>query len=1017
MRAAFTAAFAETNAFRLMADASVARSCGTTAVVAVVINSMLHIANAGDARGVLCRAPPRDNKLAKPQGLRLSIDHKPGISSERKRIEAGGGSVIRRRGVDRVEGFLAVSRALGDLSLAPHVSCEPYTSSTKILERDEYLILACDGVWDVLTDEVAAAVVFEAVEKGGGVEGAAQALVDRSLQKGSTDNVTVHVIGLKGTEKQPQAEEAEAGGKSEPIVVGNVMHATMAIMETTVAPAPASGSAGGEYLKKKKKKKKRKGKRIGAGAAGQHGDEDVSPGAESSPETSPGFASRTEVESAGELDVTKAMVQPFRPSQRPLEPISQAVELEPEVEPDDAEEESEEEPGTPPGTLPPTASTIDPELFALATALPPTAEDRGGSTSPRSRQARRQAFAAAVQRGDDLVSLDDPAGAVTTYMEALELGTAGERLQVGRSLSNAQLLLCKSLARETVRAKDTHGLRQLIGAVGARAAELVNTAFDEQHGVTLVYFAAQENDHATVSLLLTASVSNDSAMDIMQQRGRRGSLNSGLSFGNQLRLADRPANNGGTPLFVASKLGNLEVVEALISGGCDVDAVVASPGQPIDGLSALLIATRQGHGGVVGLLLEGGANTELSMADGTQPIHVATSHGHASIIRLLAKAGADLNARKDSKKQATPLLSAAQLLNADTVEALVDGGADLSRQVYTPGGDVQTTLRYAHGVAMKASRARPAIGADGSQQQLAAEQAAARRVMEVLQRASRRPVVAAHQRLSLAKLLPRGNSMSEVRQNRALSRVFNRVAARMPLPPCAMTVAWAQQLMVSDPSSAADFRTAVSSGRSRLSSTCTQYPGGPTTTRLSFVTAASGSTSSQAGDPPTVPRDSLYGSPRHETRKWQDVLPNDWSTELVRQWSSSVLGERTASQQSVTEALAGNTGSSSRLVSAGLAASMVDGEALLAVPSFKVLHGVIGRDVPAGPILKLWSGLQQLQLESGVASGEQSAGAMAKKKKWKILENGVEQLVARYVQPPLFLGLSVRRVCYSDALY
>jgi hypothetical protein len=109
------------------------------------------------------------------------------------------------------------------------------------------------------------------------------------------------------------------------------------------------------------------------------------------------------------------------------------------------------------------------------------------------------------------------------------------------------------------------------------------------------------------------------------------------------------------------------------------------------------------------------------MADGTQPIHVATSHGHASIIRSLAKAGADLNARKDSKKQATPLLSAAQLLNADTVEALVDGGADLSRQVYTPGGEVQTTLRYAHGVAMKASRARPAIGADGSQQQLAAE--------------------------------------------------------------------------------------------------------------------------------------------------------------------------------------------------------------------------------------------------------------------------------------------------------
>jgi hypothetical protein len=47
------------------------------------------------------------------------------------------------------------------------------------------------------------------------------------------------------------------------------------------------------------------------------------------------------------------------------------------------------------------------------------------------------------------------------------------------------------------------------------------------------------------------------------------------------------------------QLGNLEAVTALIIGGCDVDAVVRSPGQPIDGLSALLIATRQGHSGVV----------------------------------------------------------------------------------------------------------------------------------------------------------------------------------------------------------------------------------------------------------------------------------------------------------------------------------------------------------------------------------------------------------------------------------
>ena len=157
--------------------------------------------------------------------------------------------------------------------------------------------MACDGVWDVLTDEVAAALVFETVEKGGGVEGAAQVLVDTSLQKGSTDNVTVHVIGLKGTEEQ------QVDLIPEPIAVGSVADA-LAMMESTTATAAASaaapGSAGGEYLKKKKK---RKGKRIGAGAAEPQGSEERSPGGtESSPETSPGFG-RTEME----LDVTQPM--------------------------------------------------------------------------------------------------------------------------------------------------------------------------------------------------------------------------------------------------------------------------------------------------------------------------------------------------------------------------------------------------------------------------------------------------------------------------------------------------------------------------------------------------------------------------------------------------------------------------------------------------------------------------------------------------------------------------------------
>ena len=970
MDSAFTTAFAATNEFEsLVPNSSVARSCGCTAVVAMVINSMLHVANAGDARAVLCRAVP-DDGIAPAKGIRLSVDHKPGLVEERRRIEAGGGQVLRRRGVDRVEGFLAVSRALGDLGLAPHVTCAPFTSSTKLGPLDEYLILACDGVWDVLSDDEAAAIVSTRArlspEKGGGVDGAAQALVDISLRKGSTDNITVQVIALrKSPSEKQQQEKAEA-----PIVVGSVADA-MAMVESMPAAASAPPAA---------VVKKRKGRRIGASTeipveelTAHHeqsqGADEKRGGMDDSPELS-------EVISGG------GCTAPQSDEQLDVSDHEPELRLEPELDPSQTHPVRQKE------------SIIDPSLLALVTASVPAAEDRGAAVSPRSKEARRQAFTASVQTGDELLSAADPAGAVHAYMEALELGTAGERLQAGRSLSNAQLLLAQSLAREAVRAQNSAGLSQLITAVGARAPELVSAFFDESQGVTLVYFAAQENDHETLKLLLAPVAPSTGDAGIAPHRGgRRGSLPNALVFGGQHRLADRPANNGGTPLFVAAKLGNSLAVRALISGACEVDAVVSSPGQPIDGLSALLIGTRQGHCDVVQQLLGARADPNQRMADGTGPVHLATAHGHALVIRLLSNAGADMNARKDSKKQVTPLLSAAQILNADVVEALIDGGADLSRQVYTPSGEVQTTLRYAFGVAMKASRSRSSSSVSGTAATAAqvdrgrasglgsAEQTAAKRVMEMLQRASRRPVLAAHQRLSLAKLLPPAST--NVRHHLALSRVFTRIVTRMPLPTCQLTVLWSREM-------AAERQTVASSS----------WPAQKPTTRLSLGSAAVGihqSANHLPSSPSALSPHTSYGSPRHETRRWEDVAPQEWSTDLVRQWSTAVLHTNSTAPITASEALESNSTSaqSSRLVSAGLAASMVDGEALLGIPSFKVLHSVIGSDIPAGPVLKFWGALQQLQTSTGLPSCEDSAIQLAAEKQWEELEQGIERLEAR----------------------
>jgi protein phosphatase PTC1 len=95
---------------------------------------VLYTANVGDARIVLCR---------NGKALRLSYDHKGNDENEGKRISKAGGLILN----NRVNGVLAVTRALGDSYLKDLVTGHPYTTETVIQpDQDEFLILACDGV-------------------------------------------------------------------------------------------------------------------------------------------------------------------------------------------------------------------------------------------------------------------------------------------------------------------------------------------------------------------------------------------------------------------------------------------------------------------------------------------------------------------------------------------------------------------------------------------------------------------------------------------------------------------------------------------------------------------------------------------------------------------------------------------------------------------------------------------------------------------------------------------------------
>ncbi|KAI1754149.1 phosphatase 2C-like domain-containing protein [Xylaria castorea] len=139
---------------------------------------VLYTANVGDARIILCRAG---------KALRLSYDHKGSDENEGKRIANAGGLVLN----NRVNGVLAVTRALGDTYMKDLVTGHPYTTETVIQpEVDEFIIIACDGLWDVCSDQEAVDLIRDKTD----AVTASKLLVDHALARFSTDNLSCMII-------------------------------------------------------------------------------------------------------------------------------------------------------------------------------------------------------------------------------------------------------------------------------------------------------------------------------------------------------------------------------------------------------------------------------------------------------------------------------------------------------------------------------------------------------------------------------------------------------------------------------------------------------------------------------------------------------------------------------------------------------------------------------------------------------------------------------------------------------
>ena len=154
----------------------------------------LDVINTGDCRCVISR-----NNNAIP----LTKDHKPDWPEERRRIEKTGGKIyVDNHGDYRIKD-LSVSRAFGDLDAEPHVTNIPDIFRYKIEKTDSFIIIACDGLWDVLSNSEAVNFVLNncydqtlknRISKNVNI---AKKLAEYALTMGSGDNLTVIVVFFK----------------------------------------------------------------------------------------------------------------------------------------------------------------------------------------------------------------------------------------------------------------------------------------------------------------------------------------------------------------------------------------------------------------------------------------------------------------------------------------------------------------------------------------------------------------------------------------------------------------------------------------------------------------------------------------------------------------------------------------------------------------------------------------------------------------------------------------------------
>ena len=187
-------------------EGKIGRTEGSTATAVVLLNNELYISYIGNSNAILIQTDTQTFIDLCPEK-----DVPEGNAKEIERIKNSGGIILKVGNAMRVQGELALTRSLGALKYKPYVIADPHINDY-VLNKSSFLVLASDGLWEVLNKEDVLKIIVENKNE----EEIVKKLHDEAVKKNATDNITIVVVNI-GKKQKFQIEETSEESSS-PII-------------------------------------------------------------------------------------------------------------------------------------------------------------------------------------------------------------------------------------------------------------------------------------------------------------------------------------------------------------------------------------------------------------------------------------------------------------------------------------------------------------------------------------------------------------------------------------------------------------------------------------------------------------------------------------------------------------------------------------------------------------------------------------------------------------------------------